>query len=485
MDTRRIYRFRALVAVALVLAVSICAGAKPALGQGGGQVVVKMKKWGSINRAVSGFDGTVRDSIDKKCTYLVDFADEYTLEDVVDILDDDESVVYSHGNTVMALPETHQLSQGFPDENRPSFIWGLTPAAYYEQPIHYDTGIDSAQTLASGHGVVMAIIDNGIVFEHPLIREAFIRSPHDFVENGKDPSEHPGPLYGHGTFVAGLVLLTAPDVTIMPLRAFDENGQGNQFAVAKAIHWAVTHKASVINMSFGTDEPSAMMADAVHEAERAGLVMVAAAGNRGSDAPEYPAAYHGVVAVSSFDTLEVLAGFSNWGDHIDLCAPGVNLYSALPGEAEWGTWSGTSFSAPLVSGTVALMRELAPRTHTPELVGVLKHAARADLLWGTVDSPDEQYGYGALDAFEAVKNTPAASDGHHPGRHGMKDVCKLVKYIRGQSHGTDIPDLVFEAHADLNCDGVVDQSDIDVLVEYLYEGGKKPKPCDKKSNKKD
>ncbi len=165
------------------------------------------------------------------------------------------------------------------------------------------------------------------------------------------------PSFGHGTMVAGLIRLVAPNAKIMPIRAFDGDGTGSLFDVVRAIHFAVDNGAQVINLSFSTEAYSAEMARAINYAHRNGAVCVAAAGNRSERTMTYPAAFGNSVGVASTTESDELSTFSNFGsDLVSLAAPGEALITTFPGGSYAAAW-GTSFSAPLVSGTIALLHD--------------------------------------------------------------------------------------------------------------------------------
>lgn len=161
----------------------------------------------------------------------------------------------------------------------------------------------------------------------------------------------------HGTFVAGILAVVAPEATIMPLRAFDDNGNTDLFTLAKAIRYARQQGATVINMSFGTLTDAKVLKEAIDYAKAADIVLVASAGNNNTSAKQYPAAYAGVLAVASTDLADVKASFSNFGSYVFVVAPGVHIISSVP-EGKYGIANGTSFSAPIVAGMAALIRSL-------------------------------------------------------------------------------------------------------------------------------
>ena len=165
------------------------------------------------------------------------------------------------------------------------------------------------------------------------------------------------PAHGHGTIVAGILAVMAPDAIIMPLRAFDDKGCGTTYNIAKAVKYAVSHGAQVINMSFGISGQTQTLKKSIQEAVNAGITVVASAGNGNTAVPQYPAAYPGVLGVAATNLTDVKASFSNYGSTIFVSAPGSNIISGYPG-GYYAELSGTSFSAPMVAAEAALLRSL-------------------------------------------------------------------------------------------------------------------------------
>jgi subtilisin family serine protease len=204
------------------------------------------------------------------------------------------------------------------------------------------------------------------------------------------------PAYSHGTLCAGVIAVIAPDSMIMPLRAFDEQGRADLFTIAKAIRYAAQHGAHVINMSFGTLTPSRALAAAVDFAGRSGVILTASAGNNNTSTPQYPASFTGVMTAAATDLLDIKASFSNYGSFVYVDAPGVNIISAYPG-GYYSVVSGTSFSAPAVAGTAALVRSLGT-------AGVAASIAAGAV---NIDSRNPNYqnqlGHGRIDVLRTVR----------------------------------------------------------------------------------
>jgi subtilisin family serine protease len=245
--------------------------------------------------------------------------------------------------------------------------------------------LPEAHTVTRGAGVFVAVLDTGADLDHPALA-GHLAPGYDFVDLDADPSEEgtygQDWAYGHGTHVAGLVALAAPEATIVPLRILKPDGTGNSWVLAQAIRYAVgtpvagiaplAHKANVINLSYSVRQRSLLIDDLLEllAALPGGPVVVAAAGNRGpSTTKEYPAAESqpGVLAVAASTETDTLADFSTRGTWVDVAAPGQSILSSVPDDA-YSVWSGTSMAAPLAAGTAALVRARYPNLSPSQVV---------------------------------------------------------------------------------------------------------------------
>ncbi len=300
-------------------------------------------------------------------------------------LSDDKDVLSASLNPMMLSPTIvfGRATVGFPG-GRPSP--GLKRAEYVYQPALTNTmALRDVRLRSRGAGIVVAVIDTGIDRTHPDLASHLWQDSGqgsdvahdgidndldgliddyagwDFIDNDNDPTESPADPEttdaGHGTFIAGLIALVAPDCRILPVRAFNPDGISNAFTVAAAIKYAADHGADVINLSFGSPKKSSVVRDAVNYARQRGAVLVAAAGNENEDTdefPQYPAGLHKVISVAAIDVESRKAVFSNYGRDVSVAAPGVELASAYPG-GDYARWSGTSFAAPLAAAQAALI----------------------------------------------------------------------------------------------------------------------------------
>ncbi len=199
--------------------------------------------------------------------------------------------------------------------------------------------------------------------------------------------------FGHGTMVAGVIHLVAPAASIMPLKAFKADGSGYLSDVLRAIHYATHNGATVINMSFSIAHDSRELSAAVTNAGRQGVVCVASAGNNGQNTLVYPAAYQSaVMGVASTSNFDQLSSFSNYGPNVAwVGAPGEGIITTYP----WGAWAatwGTSFSAPFVSGTVALLSGLGGSVNESNAAQAVANAQAI--------APGA--GHGRLDIYQAI-----------------------------------------------------------------------------------
>jgi subtilisin family serine protease len=204
----------------------------------------------------------------------------------------------------------------------------------------------------------------------------------------------PYQAFGHGTMTAGVVHLVAPQAKIMPLKAFSANGTGYNSDILRAIYYAVSHGAKVLNMSFDYSSYSPELARAIQYSNSKGVISVASAGNDGQYKTVYPGGLPGVIDVASTSNSDVQSSFTNYGaPPVWLAAPGEAVVTTYP----WGTYAagwGTSFSTPFVAGTAALM--LGANSNCPNWT-VPVGLADADFI-GNLN-----LGAGRLDTYKAVQ----------------------------------------------------------------------------------
>src|SRR3989449_7493171 len=292
-------------------------------------------------------------------------------------------------------------------------------SSYVNQPAVVLIGSPEAHQLATGAGIV-AVIDTGVDPNHPVLKASLVPGfdftrnlpgiPSEFADLGQstasildqstasilDPwrvvvlNQSTAPIlnqstasildtrqlpqeFGHGTMVAGIIHLVAPTALIMPLKAFKADGTSNLFDILRAIYYAVDHGARVINMSFSTEQRSAAMGRAMNYAGSRGVICVSSVGNKGARLRVYPAAFDYVFGVGSTSNRDTRSTYTNFGDDVQLAAPGEGIITTYPGGHYAAAW-GTSFSTAFVSGGAALLLQMNMRTNPDTAADALGNA---------------------------------------------------------------------------------------------------------------
>ena len=287
--------------------------------------------------------------------------------------------------------ELHALDT-FPNDPNWSLQYGLT-AIHAPQGWDLDTGAAT---------VVIAVLDTGVDLTHPDLMPKLVAG-YDFVNDDAVPQDD----NGHGTHVAGIAAAGSNNGTgvsgvswgarIMPVKVLNASANGSFAHAAAGIIWAADHGAHIINMSLGGSSHSQIFEDAVDYAYGKGVMLIASSGNNGSGFVLYPARFSNVLAIGATDSSNVRAGFSNYGPELDVVAPGVSIYSTVLGSYNYD--SGTSMSAPFVSGLAAILRGLPGSGSPANLAWAIKSTA---LDLGAAGR-DDYYGDGLIQMDAAIQ----------------------------------------------------------------------------------
>jgi subtilisin family serine protease len=335
----------------------------------------------------------------------------------------------------IAQPSLPSIPSGLYDTSPVNYYGTVVWRGYASQPAAQIIRLQDAQ---NGFGIagtgIVALIDTGVDPHHPVLFPVLLQG-YDFTRNQPGASEwldvagmqsgyegtrsdqqpayvqqstaavldqstaavldgSPYVAFGHGTMTSGLVHLVAPKAKILPLKAFSANGTGYLSNIIAALYYAVQNRANVVNMSFDLGSSSSALNRAVSYANKAGVVLVAAAGNESTSSRVYPAAINGyVVGIASTTDWDTRSSFSNYGSaDVWMAAPGEYLISTYPG-GTYASESGTSFSSPLVAGTVALL--LSAKQSGFSQSQVANALANAQVL-----TPD--LNHGRLNVYQAV-----------------------------------------------------------------------------------
>lgn len=256
-------------------------------------------------------------------------------------------------------------------------------------------GARQSWAVASGHGITVAVIDSGVDFNHADLRNVLRADGYNFGDSNNNPQD----MFGHGTFVAGIVAAQrdnaifgsglAPGAKILPYK-INPGGSGTftSAAVAQAIDAAIAKQAQIINMSLTIDSETQTVGAAIQRALDAGIIVVAAAGNE-SGPVAFPGTYPGVITVAGTNQDNTLWSVSNLGPEVAIAAPASSVVSSLAGGGFGTRGQGTSYAAPMISAAIANLLQVEPRLTASQAKALLRATARpivnANLDFGILD----------------------------------------------------------------------------------------------------
>ncbi|MFO0816527.1 MAG: S8 family serine peptidase [Pirellulales bacterium] len=342
--------------------------------------------------AISNLAGTAAESVTKTLaagTYYVTVAPWRTATSsyVISLTASSGSSPPTTGGSNNSTPVTSP-SANSPSNSSP-IVTPLADVAYYGGSGEWNVNaINAPESWAAGYdgdGVVVAVIDTGVTWNHPDLstqiwvnmdevagngidddRNGYVDDIRgwDFVGRDADPSDG----NGHGTHVAGIIAAdadgqgatgVAPGAKIMPVRVLGNDGSGSDANVAAGIRYAANNGADIINLSLGGAYSNSILS-AIQYAQQRNVLVVVAAGNESASTPSYPARYSAtlanVISVGAHSSSNSLASFSNrvgTSNAVQVDAPGVNIVSSMP-NGRTASMSGTSMAAPHVAGLAAL-----------------------------------------------------------------------------------------------------------------------------------
>jgi YD repeat-containing protein len=345
-----------------------------------------------------------------------------------------------------------------PDDPRFPDQWSLKNTGVGGGQFNSDINASRGWELTTGSvQTVIAVLDSGIDFTHPDLRHnewnnsleqdnnlddddnGFVNDRHgwDFITESNEIKD----VQGHGTAVAGIIAAQGNNATgitgvmwragLMSLRVLDDTGTGDVAGAIEAFDYATSNGAQVINCSWGTDGASIALLEAINRAARRGVIVVVSAGNDSRDiekTPRYPASFNlnNLITVASTDNADLLATWSNRGaTHLTIAAPGTDILTTKIG-GDYQSISGSSASAPLVSGVTGLIKTLRPwlgAERTREII--IQGARKVPSLSNKVASGSVVDAAGALEALNTLPPTEGlensngnnGNDGNNGGDH--------------------------------------------------------------------
>ena len=427
-----------------------------------GQMVCNVTNAAIIDSINDEYGTTYNAYSQKLYDYLLKADTLRDLDSLADVISERPGVVYCKPNYLLYAPEAVQASQPFIDE--------VGIDIYPQQAAVKTLNLDSTHFYTTGATAKVAVIDVGVDFSHLLLR-FHVTSGEDYVSWDSLAQDEPGgSASGHGTFVAGIVRLVAPDADIIAYRVLDTSGSGNGFYVASAIVDAVDAGCQVINLSLVMDGEHPTVTKALEYARLNNAVVVASAGNDSALVDRFPASNPNVLSVAAVDSFGVKADFSNYGPTVKLVAPGTGIYSSFPGN-QYARWDGTSFAAPFVSGQAALLFALNPMATWDDIHNSI--CSLAVNIYSLNPGLEGLLGFGLIDPLATVQHSGGyiCGDINNDGQgSNVEDLTYIVEYL---FRGGPIPPNLLAA----NCDGIAGQPnilDLACTVDYIFRGGPDP-----------
>lgn len=345
------------------------------------------------------------------------------------------------GQVEYAEPNFVAQALAVPDDPYFNQQWGMDNTGQTGGTADADIDAPEAWDITQGISTVnVAVLDTGIDQDHEDLA-AKLTDQADFT-GGSDPNDY----YGHGTHVAGIAAAVTNNATgvagvghnvmLMNGKVLNDGGSGAYSWIANGIIWATDQGAQVINLSLGGSRKSSALEAAVNYAWNNGVVVVAAAGNSSNPSPTYPAKYDKVIAVAATDSNDQKAGFSSYGDWVDVAAPGVDIYSTFPNHPyaigkslEYDYGSGTSMATPHVAGVVALVWSTGSWNTAQAVRDQVEQTAQAISgtgaywIWGRVNACDAVGGFCTAQPGPSPTPVPSPEPSPSPSPSPQPDAC--------------------------------------------------------------
>ena len=323
--------------------------------------------------------------------HIVQFDNEESAKAAQEYYKNQNRIEYAEPDLVVSAAEYDEVETTAADDDM-GINYG-NHLSWGSEAIGVDDYIDYLPSVDELPEIVVGILDSGIDYDHEFLKNRVIRSNYNISSSGNENDEKDDD--GHGSHVAGIVVdNSTSNVKVKGYKVLDSEGYGTISKVALALEYAITDGVNVINMSLGVKGESKEMEEAVNSATDAGIVVSVSAGNRGAEAAKNtPAGIENCITVSAIDKYDEKPIWANWGNMVDIVAPGVSIYSTYMDNG-YETLSGTSMSCPFVVAASALLLSKNPSLNSDEVCGLLEDNGR---VWTNDDQHiDSLYGKMAL-----------------------------------------------------------------------------------------
>lgn len=453
------------VATLLMAGILLLLTAGSTIGQGPGhyaadEVVCKMEPGYSIDSVNSLFGTSVKGFMPQTYCWLLMIPTGQNAVSLAVEISNSPMVAYCGANYYLAAPEGLQRSSAFVDQQM--------IGDFEEQPASATLQLPTVHTLATGSGVRVGLIDGGVNFDHPEFAEysGQIVSRWDYIDGDSLAVDEPGgSCSGHGTLVAGVIRLMAPEADIYVYRVLDTAGQGDGYSIAEAVLQAAEDSCSVINLSLGMVGMHHALDDALKLLRHAPITIVVSAGNDSTDLGiifPFPANRTYCQTVAALDSINLKADFSNYGLKVNVSAPGTWIYGPFL-DTSYAWWDGTSFAAPFVTGLAALLYSTRPDLTRAQADSAICQSAT------DVDSINPGFegllGAGLIDPVATINMVQSAVNGDANG-DGIIDISDLVHMVDYMFLGSG----TLSVWADGDCNDEIDITDLILLVDYIFGG---------------
>jgi len=329
--------------------------------------------------------------------HVLQFNTVLEAQEAHDILEVNSNVVYVQPDIFLPYTEPEMATDSYTSSN--TFLsWGVE-AIGADVYASYLVGMNKTMQ------ITVAVLDTGVDANHMFLNGRVRNDGFNTITGNANTSD----VQGHGTHVAGTIVDCTPNlvnIRILPVKVLGDNGSGTHLSVGNGVAFAASKNVQVINMSLGgwRGNGHEFIDDMVHNAIQMNVTVVVAAGNDYANASNFcPAHIENVITVAAVSSNYAPAWFTNFGNVVDIAAPGVSISSSVPGN-KYAAMSGTSMAAPHVAAVVAMYILNDPTLTPANVQNLVKQHFDAPAGWQTI------FGVGVVSMTKALPVTPEEPD---------------------------------------------------------------------------